>query len=108
MNKVCSYMGFAARSRNLVTGYNTCLLSMNKKKIKLLILTEELSENTLNKMIQQCTKTKTEYRIFGNAEELSKITGKDGTGIFGIIDKHFAEIICTEIDRIQSESEVSE
>lgn len=107
-NKVFSYLGFAARSRNLITGYNTCMMSMTKRKIKLLILTEELSENTIKKMLQQCNKTKTEYRIFGNAGELSQITGKDGAGVFGVTDRHFAEIICKEIDHIQSEREVSE
>ena len=107
-DKVSSYLGFAARSRNLVTGYNTCMMSMNKRKIRLLILTEELSENTIKKMLQQCSKTRTEYRIYGSAEELSQVTGKDGAGVFGITDKHFAQIISKEIDLIQSEREVSE
>lgn len=107
-NKILSYLGFAARSRNLVTGYNTCQLSMNRHKIKLLILTEELSENTMKKMLQQCNRTHTEYRIFGDAAELSQRTGKEGAGIFGVTDKHFAEIISREIDRIQSEREVSD
>ena len=107
-NKVYSYLGFAARSRNLITGYNTCMTSMNKRKIKLLILTEELSENTIKKMLQQCSKTNTKHRIFGSAEELSRVTGKDGAGVFGITDRHFAEIISKETDRIQSETEVSE
>lgn len=107
-DKIFSYIGFAARSRNLITGYNTCLMSMNRHKIKLLILTEHLSENTMKKMLQQCSRTNTKYRIFGDASELSRRTGKDGAGIFGITDKHFAEIISREIDRIQSEREVSD
>ena len=37
-NKVLSYLGFAARARKLVTGYNTCLYMMEKKKIRLLLL----------------------------------------------------------------------
>jgi len=105
-NKVESYLGFAARSRNLITGYNTCSMMMEKKKVRLLILTEDLAENTIKKMLSQCKKNKTEYRIFGNSDQLSHITGKSGKGIFGITDKHFAEIICKEIDRIQSERKV--
>ena len=30
-NKVYSYLGFAAKSRNLVTGYNTCEMMIKKK-----------------------------------------------------------------------------
>lgn len=104
--KVESYLGFAARSRNLITGYNTCTMMMEKKRVKLLIITKDMAENTMKKMLQQCNKNKIEYRIFGESGELSQITGKDGTGIFGITDKHFAKIICEEIDRIQSEREV--
>lgn len=105
-NKVESYLGFAARARNLITGYNTCIMMMEKRKVRLVILAEDLSENTVDKMLTQCNKNKVEYRIFGNSDDLSHITGKSGKGIFGITDKHFAEIICKEIDLIQSEREV--
>ncbi|MGF6376219.1 ribosomal protein L7Ae-like RNA K-turn-binding protein [Clostridiales Family XIII bacterium PM5-7] len=105
-DKVESYLGFAARSRNLVTGYNTCTMMMEKKRIHLLIITKDMAENTMKKMLQQCNKNKVKYRIFGDSEALSQITGKAGTGIFGITDKHFAKIICEEIDQIQSEREV--
>ena len=102
-NKVESYMGFAARSRNLITGYNTCIMMMGKRKVKLLILSEDLAENTIKKMVSECIKNKVTYRIFGHSDDLYHITGKSGKGIFGITDKHFAEIICKEIDQIQSE-----
>ena len=46
-NKVFSYMGFAAKARKLVTGYNTCDYMMEKRKIRLLILAEDLSENSV-------------------------------------------------------------
>ena len=105
-NKVESYLGFAAKSRNLVTGYNTCSMMMGKGKVKLLILSEDLAENTIKKMVAECDRNKVMYRIFGNSDDLSHVTGKAGKGIFGITDNHFAEIICKEIDEIQSEREV--
>lgn len=104
--KIFSYLGFAAKSRKLVTGYNTCIMTMEKGRLKFLILTEDLSENTMKKMMQKCSKNKVSYRIFGNSDELSQITGTSGKGIFGITDSHFAKITCEEIDRIQSEREV--
>lgn len=107
-NKVFSYLGFAARSRNLVTGYNTCIMMIEKRKLKLLILTEDLADNTVKKMQQKCSKHDIKYRIFGKADELGRIAGKPGKGVFGITDSHFAEIICKEIDLIQSEREVFE
>ena len=49
-NKVMSYLGFAAKSRNLVTGAGTCQMMMEKGRIKLLIVTEDIAENTEKKM----------------------------------------------------------
>ncbi|MGC2872627.1 L7Ae/L30e/S12e/Gadd45 family ribosomal protein [Ihubacter sp. rT4E-8] len=107
-DKVYSYLGFAAKSRNLITGYNTCSMMMERKKVKLLLLTTDLAENTVEKMLRQCSRNKIKYRIFGESEVLSHAVGQSGKGIFGITDGHFAEIICKEIDLIQSEREVLE
>lgn len=103
--KVFSYLGFAAKSRNLVTGYNTCIMMIEKRKLQLLILTEDLADNTVKKMQGKCLKYNVNYRIFGESDVLSKMAGKSGKGIFGVTDRHFAEIICKEIDLIQSERE---
>lgn len=51
-------------------------MMMEKRKVKLLILTKDLAENTVKKMLQQCNKSNVEYRIFGSSDELSQITGK--------------------------------
>lgn len=105
-NKVMSYLGFAARSRNIVSGYNTCEMMISKGKIKLLIIAEDMAENTKKKMIQKCSSNLVEYRIFATSDELSQITGTGGKGLFGITDSHFAKIIVKEIDLNQSEREV--
>ncbi len=104
-SKVYSYLGFAARSRNLVTGYNTCVMMMEKRKLKLLILTGDLADNTVKKLRSKCEANHINYRIFGDSEQLSQVTGNVGKGVFGVTDRHFAEIICKEIDLIQSERE---
>ena len=102
-NKVLSYLGFAAKARKLVTGYNTCIYMMEKKKIRLLILAEDLSENSVKKMVSASEKHKVPCRIYGAGEQLSKITGTAGKGIFGITDENFAKVISDGIDHIQSE-----
>ena len=101
-NKVFSYMGFAAKARKLVTGYNTCVYMMEKRKIRLLIITEDLSENSVKKMLSAAEKHKVPYRRFGDREQLSKITGNVDKGIYGITDDNFAKVISEGIDHIQS------
>ena len=101
-NKVFSYMGFAAKARKLVTGYNTCVYMMEKRKIRLLILAEDLAENSVKKMISAAEKHRVSYKIFGTKEQLSQITGNVDKGIYGITDENFANVISQGIDHIQS------
>jgi ribosomal protein L7Ae-like RNA K-turn-binding protein len=103
--KIHSYLGFAKRSGNLITGYNTCVSAINKKKLKLLILTSDISENTMKKMMKESEKNKVPYRVYGNADEISQITGCEGRGIFGITDENFSNIIAKEIDEARSQEE---
>ncbi len=107
-NKINGLLGLAARSRNLVTGYNNCLQMIGRNKIKLLIITEDVGEKTKEKMVQKCTSHEIEWRLYGKAEELSEAVGKQDKGLFAITDKGFAESIVKEIDQIQSEREVTD
>lgn len=105
-SKVESYLGFAAKARKISTGYNTCLFMMEKRKIKLLILAEDLSENSREKMTAAADKQGVPYRIYGKIEDLSHMTGMEGKGIFGLADGNFAKVILSEIDRQSLEEEV--
>lgn len=96
--KVDSYLGFAAKSRNLVSGYQTCLHAIKQKKLKLLILSEDLSENTVKKLSKLSKEHEVPIRVYGKSEELSKATGSQERGVFGITDVNFADVILKEID----------
>lgn len=98
-NKLLTYLGFAKKSGNLVTGYNTCVFTMSKGKAKLLIITEDISENTGKKILKEAEKHRVPYRVYGKSDELSHAAGKPGRSIFGIVDRNFAQIILKEIDQ---------
>lgn len=98
MTKFESYMGFCARARKMVTGYNTVLAEMQKGKVLLLVLGKDLSENTLDKMISLAKGMEIEYRVASTIEELSHMTGKVDKGIYGIKDSNFANVIADAID----------
>ena len=101
-NKILSYLGFAAKARKLVTGYNTCIYMMEKRKIRLLILTEDLSENSVKKMVSAAEKHRVPCKIYGSREQLSRMTGNIDKGIYGVTDDNFAKVISDGIDQIQS------
>ena len=100
--KIDSYLGFAKRSRNLIMGYNTCLLAMNKKKLKLLIIAGDVSENTVKKLIHSANESNIVYRIYSTCDELSQACGTTGRGVFGITNQNFANVILKEIDEDRS------
>lgn len=98
-SKLHSYMGFAKKSGNLVMGFNTCVFSMAKGKIKLLIITKDISENTGKKIVKEANKHHVPYRVYGTTDELSQMAGTGGRSIFGITDQNFADVILKEIEK---------
>lgn len=96
--KVISYLGFAQKSGNLVSGVNTCTFSMAKGKVKLMLLSEDISENSEKKIMKEIRKHNVPYVQYGNSAELSHAVGAEGRNVFGLCDKNFAEVILKEID----------
>ncbi len=99
--RIHSYFGFARKSGNLLSGYNTCMYGLQKRKIRLLILAGDLSENTIEKFRRQCEKQKVELRICSTVEQLSLFAGEEGKGVFGVTDRGFADVIREEIDQMK-------
>ncbi|SKC74096.1 L7Ae/L30e/S12e/Gadd45 family ribosomal protein [Maledivibacter halophilus] len=92
-NKILSLLGFAQKSGNLYSGENTCELYIKKNKIKLLIITQDTSENSKNKFVRLCNSKNIPYMIYSNKNELSNAIGKYKRGIFGIKDGDFSKKI---------------
>lgn len=102
-SKLHSYMGFAKKSGNLVMGFNTCVFTMAKKKMKLLIIAEDIAENSGKKIVKEANKHQVPYRIYGKTDELSEMAGTGGRSIFGITDQNFANVILKEIEKEREE-----
>jgi ribosomal protein L7Ae-like RNA K-turn-binding protein len=96
--KIETYLGFAKKSGNLLAGYNTCVSAMNKGKIKLLIICEDVAENSMEKITSLAKAKHTKYRIYGHSDVLGLATGSPGRAIFGITDAGFAKTIADEIE----------
>lgn len=100
-SKLHSYMGFAKKSRNLLMGYNTCVFAMNKGKVKLLIVAEDISENTGKKIEKEAKKHQVPYVVYGKSDDLSQMAGTGGRSIFGITDQNFADVISKRSTRME-------
>lgn len=99
--KIDSYLGFAKKSRNLITGYNTCVYGLQKRKVRLLIAADDLADNTKRKFQNLTEAAGVPFRIYGTVEELSATTGEADKGIYGVTDAQFAAVIQKEIDAME-------
>ena len=96
--KVISYLGFAKKSGNLVSGVNTCTFTMAKKKAKLIILAEDISENSEKKIMKEIRKYGVDHVKYGRGEELSHAVGTSGRSVFAVCDENFKKVILDEIN----------
>lgn len=99
--KIDSYLGFAKKSRKLMTGYNTCIFGLRRGQIKLVILAEDLAQNTIDKFQKLTEAAGVPLRIYGTREELSKASGEVDKGVYGVADTGFAAVIQKEIDEME-------
>ena len=99
--KIHSYLGLARRSGNLVTGYDTCIQLMKKRKIKLLIVTEDAAEQTRSKFLKLTEKNGIRMYVFSTTVDLSAITGMENRSVYGITDHNFASAIAGEIENMR-------
>ncbi|MDD6190185.1 MAG: ribosomal L7Ae/L30e/S12e/Gadd45 family protein [Firmicutes bacterium] len=97
-SKILTYMGFAKKSGNLVSGVNTCTFNMSRRKVKLMILAEDISPGSEKKIMKEIRRYGVNYVKYGNIDEMSHATGGQGRSVFGILDDNFAGTILKAIE----------
>ena len=105
-DKLAGYLGFAARARKLQTGYNTVLSLVEKRKARLVIVAEDATEGTRDKISGKCSSHSVPCVIYGKSDDLSHVTGTGQTTVFAVTDGDFAKVISGKIDRIRSEGDI--
>ena len=102
-DKALGYLGLCARSGNLTAGYNNCLAEIRSGKVFLVIVSQEVGDSTRRKIIDKCGSGGIPFRIWGNADELSRACGKRDKGLFGIRDRGLAEALIKAMDEEETE-----
>lgn len=97
-NKAETYLGFGRKAGKVVSGYHKCLYMITKKSVKLIILADDVSQNTKDKFFHQCKKAGIPCVSFGTIESLSQVTSNEGRGVYGLTDGGLAQAIIKEID----------
>ena len=93
-------MGYALAAEAHYRGADVVLISgpsSGRIPLKLLIIAEDASENTKNKMAGEAGSQGLPYKVYGYSDELSHTAGTSGRMVFGITDDNFAKVITEQI-----------
>lgn len=97
--KIASYIGFARRSRQLLSGFQACQEGLRKRKIKVLIIAEDLAPGTRQKLVAAADSENIKWCAYGTIESLSEMAGQSNRGVFGVTDSHLAAAILKEAEQ---------
>ncbi len=76
-NKILSYLGLACRAGKAVSGEFSVEKSVRQKRARLVLVSEEASENSKKQFRNLCTYYGVPLYFFGGKEELGKAVGKE-------------------------------
>lgn len=93
MNNIQSMLGFASKSRQLVSGSTTVEERLKKGQVYLVILAQDLSPKTIKHFSHLCETRQISFYCYGSCSDLGHWIGKPGRGVVGIISAHFAATI---------------
>lgn len=97
-NRFLALLGFAHKSRNLVTGEDTCIINIKKGAVKLVFIAGDASENTKDRFLHLCKSKNIPVRIIEDRDTLSSAIGKVNRTTFGVTDQKFAEEMLKALD----------
>lgn len=92
-SKVLGLIGLAMKAGKVCFGADSVEENILKKKVKLVIISNDSSERTKSKFIEICNKNNIPVIIDGEIDILSKTIGKNNKAILGIKDVNFADLI---------------
>ena len=101
--KIHSYLGFARKSRSLVSGYNSCVHEIQRGRVGLILLTEDLKQGTKDTFEELAASKNIPLCYYGTMEKMAEMTGVKGRGVFAITDKNLATAIENEVLKAENE-----
>ena len=102
-NKIYMFLGLARKANAVIIGEESCLKAIRKKKVSFILIAQDTSDNTKDKIISSCNYHKVDYRMFGEKELIGKFIGKNITAIIGINNNGFVKKLVEMIDNARKE-----
>lgn len=97
--KVLAYLGLATRAGKAVSGEFSVEKSVRQHRAKLVLVSEEASENSKKNFSNLCTYYKVPLYFFGKKEELGKAMGKEFRVSVSIEDEGLAKAAMEQLEQ---------
>ena len=91
--KILNLIGLATKAGKTASGEFSTEKAVKTGKARLVLVSEEASDNTKKMFSDMCTYYKVPYFEFGNKEELGHILGKQMRASLAVIDPNFSEAL---------------
>jgi Ribosomal protein HS6-type (S12/L30/L7a) len=101
--KVFSYLGLAEKSGNIASGEFMTEKSVKEGKAKLVIVSEEASDNTKKMFTNMCTYYKVPIYFFGEKTKLGHAIGKEFRASLALLDKGLADMVEKQLNTIKED-----
>lgn len=92
MNKV-NIIGLAYRAGKVIVGTDNVIKFMRNKKISLVLLANDASENTIKKITDKTTFYQMNIITKYNSETLSQAIGKSNVKVIAVADNGFSKLL---------------
>ncbi|WP_025028664.1 YlxQ family RNA-binding protein [Caldalkalibacillus mannanilyticus] len=89
--KLYQMLGMAMRARKLIAGEELVISAIRQKKVHLVFISQDASDNTMKKVKDKSTYYKVALITVDSREELGQAIGKDQRVVVGVIDQGFAK-----------------
>ena len=91
--RIYQLIGLCQKARQLISGEFAVKQAVLSEQVKLVIVTEDASKNTLKLFSDKCSYRQIPYYVWGDRNELGRILGKETRVVIGIKDEKLAEKI---------------
>lgn len=98
--KSLNLIGLATKAGRIATGGFSTEKAVKNGRARLVIVSEEASQNTRKMFADMCTYYRVPICVFGRKDELGRACGKEMRASLAILDEGFADALVKQMNRI--------
>lgn len=99
-DKVFMFLGLARRANAVILGEEAVKKAVQNRKVSLVIVAKDASQNTKDGVIRKCEYHHVVYRSIGFKEIIGKHMGKNVVAVVGVKNKEFSKKLIEMIEDI--------